>query len=86
MLLIEHRVEFFSSLAAKSSTRGTARSTVAMAQNASDSSDDDGASFTTTNVMLGYASNEPTDDSFSQLGGYPVRASPFLANSILAET
>ena len=58
---------------------------VAMAHNDSDSSDDDG-SFTTTNVMLGYASREPTDDNFSQLGGYPVRASPFLAHSLLAET
>ena len=57
-----------------------------MAHNASDTSDDDDVSFTTTNVMLGYASKEPTDDNFSQLGGYPVRASRFLANSLLAET
>lgn len=57
-----------------------------MANNASDSSDDDDVSFTTTSVMLGYASKEPTDDSFSQLGGYPVRASRFLTNSVLAET
>ena len=57
-----------------------------MAHNASDSSDDDDVSFATTNVMLGYASKEPTDDNFSQLGGYPVRALRFLANSLLAET
>lgn len=37
----------------------------------SDSSDDE-VSYTTTNVMLGYASKEPTADSFSQLGGLPV--------------
>ena len=55
-----------------------------MAHNDSDSSEDDGGSFTTTNVMLGYASHEPTDDNFSQLGGYPVRASCFLANILLA--
>lgn len=58
-----------------------------MAHNDSDSSDDNGGSFTATNVMLGYASGEPTDDNFSQLGGYPVRASSrFLADSLLAET
>lgn len=39
----------------------------------SDSSDEETGSFTTTNVLLGYASKEPTDDAFSQLGGYPVR-------------
>ena len=43
-----------------------------MALNDSDSSDDESGSFTTTNVMLGYASKEPTDDTFSQLGGYAV--------------
>lgn len=26
-----------------------------------------------TNVLLGYASKEPTEDDFSQLGGHPVR-------------
>lgn len=26
-----------------------------------------------TNVLLGYASKEPTIDDFSQLGGHPVR-------------
>ncbi len=57
-----------------------------MVHNGSDTSDDDGVSFTTTNVMLGYASNEPTDDNFSQLGGSPVRLSRFLAASLLAET
>ena len=42
-----------------------------MAPNDSDSSDESG-SFTTTNVLLGYASEEATEDEFSQLGGYPV--------------
>ena len=37
-----------------------------------DSSDEDIGTFTTTNVLLGYASKEPTDDSFSQLGGQAV--------------
>ncbi len=27
-----------------------------------------------TNVLLGYASKDPTVDDFSQLGGLPVRA------------
>lgn len=45
---------------------------IAMPPNDSDSSDDESGSFTTTNVLLGYASKEPTDDEFSQLGGYPV--------------
>lgn len=57
-----------------------------MEHNTSDTSDDDDVSFTTTNVMLGYASKEPTDDSFSQLGGYPVRISRFLVITLLAET
>lgn len=41
-----------------------------------ESSDDETEEFTTTNVLLGYASKESTDDSFSQLGGYPVRLNP----------
>ncbi|KAL6720996.1 hypothetical protein ACLMJK_000096 [Lecanora helva] len=40
-----------------------------MATNDSDSSEE--ASFITTNILLGYASKQPTDDTFSQLGGYP---------------
>lgn len=43
-----------------------------MPPNDSDSSDDESGSVTITNVLLGYASQEPTDDDFSQLGGYPV--------------
>lgn len=27
-----------------------------------------------TNVVIGYASKEPTGDDFSQLGGHPVRS------------
>ena len=38
----------------------------------SDSSDAASSKYSTTNVMLGYASKEPTDDAFSQLGGFPV--------------
>lgn len=38
----------------------------------SDSSGDEDSEFTETNVLLGYASKEPTDDNFSQLGGHPV--------------
>ena len=34
---------------------------------------DDG--FAATGILLGYASKEATDDSFSQLGGRPVRRS-----------
>ena len=44
-----------------------------MSPNDSDSSDNESGSFTTTNILLGYASKEPTDDDFNQLGGYPVR-------------
>ena len=43
-----------------------------MAPNDSDSSEGESESFTTTNVLLGYASEEATEDEFSQLGGYPV--------------
>ncbi|KAK8204120.1 programmed cell death protein 2 [Phyllosticta capitalensis] len=42
-----------------------------MASYDSDSSGDDD-NYTETNVLLGYASKEPTDDEFSQLGGYPT--------------
>lgn len=45
-----------------------------------DSSDSDIGDYTTTNVLLGYASKEPTDDSFSQLGGHPVGLlNPFIS-------
>ncbi len=44
-----------------------------MALNDSDTSDDESSSYTSTNVLLGYASKESTDDTFSQLGGLPVR-------------
>lgn len=36
-------------------------------------SDSSGAEDVATNVLLGYASKEPTVDEFSQLGGHPVR-------------
>jgi hypothetical protein len=38
-----------------------------------DSSSDDEGGFTTTNVTLGYASQESTGDDISHIGGYPVR-------------
>lgn len=38
----------------------------------SDSSDLAEGDYTETDVLLGYASKEQTDDSVSQLGGYPV--------------
>ncbi|KAF2144814.1 uncharacterized protein K452DRAFT_223090 [Aplosporella prunicola CBS 121167] len=44
-----------------------------MAPYDSDSSGDDSdGEYTETNVLLGYASKEPTDDPVSQLGGYPT--------------
>ncbi|KAK7519872.1 programmed cell death protein 2 [Phyllosticta citriasiana] len=42
-----------------------------MASYDSDSSGDE-EEYTETNVLLGYASKDPTDDDFSQLGGYPT--------------
>ena len=56
-----------------------------MAPNDSDSSDDESGSFTTTNVMLGYASKEPTDDAFSQLGGYAVSPRSVRKEGMLTE-
>lgn len=37
-----------------------------------DSSDAASDTYSATNVLLGYAAKEPTDDEFSQLGGFPV--------------
>ncbi|KAI9699872.1 MAG: hypothetical protein M1820_007047 [Bogoriella megaspora] len=42
-----------------------------MAAYDSDSSGADENEYTETNVLLGYASKAPTDDTISQLGGYP---------------
>lgn len=39
----------------------------------SDSSIDDAGDYTETGVLLGYASEEATDDTISHLGGWPVR-------------
>ncbi|MCJ1285768.1 hypothetical protein MMC26_005109 [Xylographa opegraphella] len=47
-----------------------------MAPQDSDSSDEDTESFTTTDVLLGYASKEPTGDIISQLGGRPIWLDP----------
>lgn len=38
----------------------------------SDSSDDE-SEYNETKTLLGYASEDATDDAFSQLGGHPVR-------------
>ncbi|KAL9609587.1 MAG: hypothetical protein Q9167_005660 [Letrouitia subvulpina] len=43
-----------------------------MQQQSFDSSDEETEQYTTTNVMLGYASQEPIEDGFNQLGGYPT--------------
>ena len=40
----------------------------------SDSTDLDSNDYTTTNVLLGFASIEEADDPISQLGGQPVRS------------
>ncbi|MCJ1378075.1 hypothetical protein MMC17_001171 [Xylographa soralifera] len=47
-----------------------------MAPHDSDSSDDGTEDFTTTDVLLGYASKEPTGDIISQLGGRPTWLDP----------
>lgn len=39
----------------------------------SDSSLEDGKDYTETNVYLGFASKQPTEDTISHLGGLPVR-------------
>lgn len=44
-----------------------------MAPYDSDSSAGEGDDFTETNVLLGYASRDPKDESISRLGGRPVR-------------
>ena len=43
-----------------------------MASISSNSSDEELDDYTTTDVLLGYASQTPTDDPFNQLGGQPV--------------
>ena len=47
----------------------------------SDSSDSS-VGLEATNVMLGYASVDPTDDDFSQLGGFPVSQPTSVVRSI----
>lgn len=59
-----------------------------MASYESDSSLDDAPDYTETNVLLGYASKDPTDDLVSHLGGHPVggtlstRDSLFLTDAL----
>jgi pre-rRNA-processing protein TSR4 len=43
-----------------------------MASYDSDSSGGEDGAYRETGTLLGYASKEPTDDTVSQLGGYPV--------------
>ncbi|QDS77957.1 hypothetical protein FKW77_001648 [Venturia effusa] len=43
-----------------------------MATYDSDSSDGEDGDYTKTSTLLGYAEKDPTDDSISQLGGYPT--------------
>ena len=38
----------------------------------------DQGEYTETNVLLGYASKEPTEDTISHLGGHPVRTSIWM--------
>ncbi|KAL1638074.1 hypothetical protein SLS58_009000 [Diplodia intermedia] len=53
----------------------------------SDASDGDSESeYTETNVLLGYASKEPTDDTFSQLGGQPTWPTPTAPPPSFAST
>jgi hypothetical protein len=47
-----------------------------MAPYDSDSSAGEEEDFTETNVLLGYASKEPGDDSTTRLGGRPVSSTP----------
>lgn len=44
-----------------------------MAPYDSDSSEGEDGDYTETNVLLGYASKEPGEDTISYLGGRPVR-------------
>lgn len=50
-------------------TRYKPRGLLAMASDFSGSSDEELDHYTTTNVLLGYTSKDPTDDPFNQLGG-----------------
>lgn len=53
-----------------------------MAKYDSDSSDTEDEDYTETGVLLGYASKETTEDTISQLGGYPVQAShPYIGQN-----
>ncbi len=42
------------------------------------SDEENGSDYSTTNVLLGYASKEPTEDEISHLGGIPVCLPPSL--------
>lgn len=57
-----------------------------MALDTSDSSDEEDEQYVTTNVMLGFASEEPTEDIFSHLGGVPVRFVAYLSLSTLSDS
>lgn len=52
-----------------------------MAPYDSDSSADENENdnFTETNVLLGYASKDPGDETISRLGGHPVSGASFFS-------
>ncbi|KAI9724949.1 MAG: hypothetical protein M1812_000225 [Candelaria pacifica] len=52
-----------------------------MASYDSDSSGGDEGNYEATNILLGYASKEPTDDTVSQLGGHPTWLEPATSPS-----
>lgn len=58
--------------------------TCAMTTYDSDSSGAEENDYTETNVLLGYASKEPSDDIISQLGGRPVYFLFLISDSSLS--
>lgn len=51
-----------------------------MAPYDSDDSLDDDQDYTETDVLLGYASNDPDGETISKLGGQPVRSTTLLSH------
>jgi pre-rRNA-processing protein TSR4 len=56
-----------------------------MAPYDSDSSGGENDEYTETNVLLGYASKEPSDDTISQLGGKPVSLKAWTDTCAISE-
>ena len=52
----------------------------------SDSSDDERGEYTSTNVLIGYAEDQPTDDTFSRLGGIPVSCIGSVVRGFMIDT